>query len=219
MGKWFATVLLAAVVGTSAAAPSASAVSWHSETTPEYLSASQVESTRFKFPSTHFGEFFLEPICKKASIVGKTSTSTSEQVELLPSYSECTSQALAVVIEMNGCGYALTPFASGAEFKSNFKINCPAGKGIVIKFFNFTEVCRIMIGAQTPASSSFTLTDEGLPKHVHLNGTAKGLFYTTQPERNTNCGEATNNAEIVSNLAINGYSDEARTKLVGFWVE
>lgn len=220
MVRAWGVLLLLACVALTAGASSAAAVSFHSAATPEYLHAQQLESTKFRFPSTHFGEFFLEPICTSGDASGKTTASTVEQVELLPTYSGCTSQALPLSVSANGCGYVVTPFASGKEFKANLKIVCPAEKTIVFNFFSFLQVCQILIGAQTPAESSFTLLNEGVPGQVRLTGTAKGITYATAPESgNSNCGLPKNNAEVVLALALKGYSDEALTKQVSFRVE
>jgi|GEM_PF-5752067 len=217
--SWGSAFLMASMV-MAFAAPTASAVSFHSATTPEYLSAPQVESTRFRFPSTHFGEFFIEPICTSGTAIGKTSASTTEQIELVPTYSGCTTQALPVTVNANGCGYVLTPSLSGGVYKASLKIACPAEKTITIKFVQGLNVCEFFIGTQTPAESSFTLVNEGSPGQVHFSGTAKGVTYATSPESaNTNCGLPNNNAEIVLNLAIKGYSDEGRSKQVSFRVE
>jgi hypothetical protein len=217
MCRPLAVALLVSIVGLTLGANNASAVSFHSQTTPEYLSGQQLEPTTFRFPSTHFGEFFLEPICAEGKAGGETTASAPEQIQLLPTYSSCTTQALPVTVETNGCGYAVTPFASEGGFGANLKLTCPTGKQIVFVFFN--GICRIMIGPQTPSESSFELVNEGSPTDVRFAGTGRGFSYATNPSSGTNCGVASNNAELVLNLAIKGYSDEARTKQVGFTVE
>lgn len=202
-----------------AAASNVAAATFRSELAPEYLRGQQVESTRFRFPSTHFGEFFFEPICTEGNANGQTTTLLVEQIQLLPTYSGCTTQALPMTIEMNGCGYTVAPTGSGEPFGASLKLTCPAEKQIVFKFVNGLEVCKIFMGPQTPAESKFELRNEGGPKQVHWSGTAKGLSYLTQPSSGTNCGSAAKNAEIVLNLAVKGYANEARTEQVGFWVE
>lgn len=212
--------LLISLMFASMGAASASAAAFHAETKPEFLLGQQVESTKFRFPSTHFGEFFLEPICAKGEANGETASFTVEAIQLVPTYSSCTTQLVPITVEANGCGYSVTATGSGGSFGANLKLTCPAGKQIIFRFFAGPEICRIMIGAQTPASSSFELVNEGSPQDVRLVGTATGLKYTTFPNNNTTgCGENGVNAELVLNLAIKGYSDAARTKQVSFRVE
>jgi hypothetical protein len=213
------TLLLTCAALSASAAPAA-AVSFHSAATPEYLSAQQVETTKFRFPSTRFGELFFEPICSKGDATGKTAASTVESVELVPTYSSCTTQAIAITVSANGCGYVLTPGSLGGEYLAGMKIVCPAGKAIVFRFFQSLEVCEIFLWPQTVFSSNFTLVNEGAPGQVKLKGTAKSLHYSTSPEKlSSNCGVTDQNAQLDLNLAIKGYSDEARTKQVAFRVE
>src|SRR5215203_2203545 len=116
--------VLIAVIALVVSAPSASAVSFHSATNPEYLQGQQVESPKFRFPSTHFGQYFLEPICALSATQGTATALTLEQIQLFPIYSNCTTQLLPVAIDTNGCSYTVSPVSSGFGFKGNLKLTC-----------------------------------------------------------------------------------------------
>ena len=210
---------LMVILGMAVAVPSASAVSFHSQSNPEYLLGQQVESTKFRFPSTFFGLTILEPICTAGNGVGQTMSHTSAQIQLSPTYSGCTTEGVPLAIEMNGCAYTFTPAGAPPVFSGSLALTCPAGKAVVFKFFaGWTEWCQIIMPPQVPSESKFELLNEG--PQVRLRGTAKGFWYTTKPESELiNCRVPANDAELILDLVVKGYSDPARTKQVSFRVE
>lgn len=66
--------------------------------------------------------------CKKATYTGSFNSGSSE-LEVTPTYSECTCIGVACTIDTNGCRYRLL---LGAATAGSFMVSCPAGKSITL---------------------------------------------------------------------------------------
>jgi hypothetical protein len=148
--KILTLALMAALAISGIAVLNASAVvKGHFESDVDHTLLVGTEGHNTSTKEVHTTEFHIDEgegiVCKNASYSGTTTTKTTTEVTVTPSYSNCqTTNGTAVEVTMNGCDY--TFFSHGTNAHGTVSVMCGAGKAIEIHHPN----CTITVPGQTP---------------------------------------------------------------------
>jgi triacylglycerol lipase len=160
-----AAVLVAASAFSAAAASTASAKAFHAGGYTAELKAQQEGSEG----NTFTAEGGLAVKCKTATLTGELSEA-KEEIELTPTYSECTAAGMTATIVLEGCKYRLSANANDLD------IVCPAGKSI--KVTALSGQCEALIGSQNNLSSVAYVLNEEAIETISIKSTLSKVKYT-----------------------------------------
>lgn len=104
--------------------------------------------------------------CKKATYTGEVNKAVQE-LEVLPSYSECNVFGAAATVNMEGCKYRFNANTNDVD------LVCPAGK--VVKATVGT--CEVQFGSQEGLKSITYVNNGGPPKTVTVEAAVTGVKY------------------------------------------
>jgi len=161
--KIFGIALATTIAAIMVAASSASAFTFKLEA-PEYpveVTGSKVEAPVLT------GENGFSVKCNAATLTGEL-TAAATELEVTPSYGECTAAGTAATVSFEGCKYKLD--VNGRDMD----IVCPAGKAIKVS----AVTCEATIGAQSNRAMVEYPNAEEEPSSVTAKTSVKELKYT-----------------------------------------
>jgi hypothetical protein len=201
---------IAAALLTLASAATASAAKFEAGKYSAQLSGPQVASENFVF-TVEGGLAFK---CKEVTLSGEL-TAASTEIELAPTFKECTASGLSASISAEGCKYRFNADTYDVD------IVCPAGK--TMKYTVFT--CEIRVGGQNGLETVEYLDSEGSPttfavefltvEKVKYNKTADGFLCPLSGTGEKSDG--TYKGEFVMK-ALAGESQVAANAQAGVWM-
>jgi hypothetical protein len=191
----FAVLAMSAVVASAAPAAKLTAASY-----PVTYTASQAATEPHVFKADGF-----ETTCKNAEFSGEL-TGASEEFELTPTYSECTSAGLEATIHMNGCKYKYKfTTETAADWDAHLALVCPAGKDVTIT--SGFGVCVTHIPPQS-GKGNVTITNDHprIRKHSFVSGLKAVLTKVSGFLCPFSGNTTVENATYTGNLTISGSS-------------
>jgi hypothetical protein len=152
------------------------AAEFHSETAHTTISGEQPAETNDVF-TVKAGTV----TCKSATYAGTTTSATTSEITVTPTYTECTAFGfVGATIDVpggnkpaganGGCDYRFTPSTA----TSQLHIVCGAGEFITVTTFN----CDVHVGSQTATGITYTNAGSGNGRDVTVNANITGLTYT-----------------------------------------
>jgi hypothetical protein len=162
--------------------------------------------------------------CAIALFSGSYTGTTSTDIKLVPTYTNCKAFGQTATVHLNSCYYTLTePTGSGDNWSAGVHIACStAGDKIQVTVGDPTLVCTITIGPQTPKSNAVDLTDyttaEANRDDIVAKSTVTGVTYTGDKSV---CTTGTrNNGAYIGEVTIRGYSNlpHIEANQVDLWV-
>jgi hypothetical protein len=215
--------LIAVFALTAAAASAASVVQFHSETKLSYLKAGQKTQNVFELGGAEAGKFK----CTNANFSGQTfgkegqGTFSFSSIALSPEYSGCTEFGTPLYFATNGCQFEVIPTeaVNGYSSRANLAVSCASGKEIVVTGERGVTCANIppqVVPGVTIVNQPGTYREELLELSVRSLRTtsAKGSRGAFCPP----AGEYTNSV-MTGTVLVKNYSDAARTKQEGIWIE
>lgn len=170
--------------GLTASSASATSIWFEGEEGIQTLTAEQEPDTWDIFTITGGTGGEKAWTCRHAHYTNETATvdTTESEIELTPTYGECSLGGISATLKLNGCDYRFynpTTNASGQRTAST-QITCPAGKVIETESSLFgTRKCLITFPPQIPAGHViFTNTGIGFDRDVTATVTLNGIQYT-----------------------------------------
>jgi hypothetical protein len=188
-------VAMAVLAVLATAAPVASAHEFHLGASPAIVATAQLQEHVTAFEANGgFG-------CSSVSMQGTTTTATTAELRLHPTYSGCALFGSGATIATSGCDYVL----SGKTVEANtaqVSISCETGKQIEI---NWAAGCLIKFGSQTPARGFDFTNKKGSPTVIIMTMTVGGVSYeATGPM----CSFFTGKATLTGEFALRAFVDE-----------
>lgn len=157
--------------------------------------------------------------CAKATFDGTTTTTSSTDLTITPTYSECHSIdpfgiTHNATVNMNGCTYTFTtPTTTGkpapADWHAEVHVLCPEGKQIEIPISG--TGCTIDVHAQTPTVPTVDLTNKaGTPDDVLLTSTVEGVTYQTTGSFCAVGQFEKNDGKLLGTVTVKGFDTEGK---------
>ena len=163
--------LIVAVAFSAVAASAASAVEYHSSTTPTTLFG--VQSNTHEFGIAGIGGV----TCKVAEFSGTQTGTTAKTVTITPTYKECTAFGdPTATVNMTGCDFLFNqPTGSAPTYTGTVNVVCPTGKTIDITFKLGSDECTLTIPGQTGLG---TVSYTNNKPHVDVSSNVSKITYS-----------------------------------------
>lgn len=118
--------------------------------------------------SQSFGAESLSVKCAATSFTGAL-IEPLEEVEVSPTYAECTGGGTAATVSMEGCTYALKANSTAVD------LACPSGKAV--KIVGIVGNCEVQISAQTGIATTEYSVSGSEPENLALKFNLSGIKY------------------------------------------
>jgi len=186
----------------------ASAAEFHSEAAPTGLTGEGGNPQVFTTTDTG-----IQVTCKKVTWEGTVVPKTAIEIDLLPTFSECSSGFLPATIKMNGCKFKIT--MSKVKEHHPVDIVCPAEAKAEIS--SMALLCPLRFGGQfAKVGVAITNKGSGTSRDLELKFTMAGIAYDRP-----GCHFFGEDLDFGGSTTVKGFVDKegAHGAQVGIWVE